>query len=105
MVQASASVIIALLMGITGVAFVIWQIRRILAYEQGSEVMQNIAAAIQEGASAFLTREYRVLAIFVAIVATVLATFPALANCIVFCCRIFCVSGGWLSGDVYRSSC
>jgi K(+)-stimulated pyrophosphate-energized sodium pump len=37
--------------------------------------MQKIAAAIQEGASAFLTREYRVLAVFVAIVAIILATF------------------------------
>ncbi len=37
--------------------------------------MQQIAAAIQEGASAFLAREYRVLAIFVAIVATVIVLF------------------------------
>ncbi len=46
-----------------------------LAYDQGTEVMQQIAAAIQEGAAAFLGREYRVLAIFVAIVSAIILLF------------------------------
>jgi K(+)-stimulated pyrophosphate-energized sodium pump len=37
--------------------------------------MRKIAAAIQEGAAAFLSREYRVIAIFVVIVATVISLF------------------------------
>ncbi len=73
--QTSVSVVIALLMGIVGVGFVLWQFRRVLAYDQGNEVMRTIAAAIQEGASAFLTREYRVIAVFVIIVASVISTF------------------------------
>ena len=75
MLQATASVIIALLMGIIGVVFVLWQIRRVLSYDQGNAAMRKIAAAIQEGASAFLEREYRVIAIFVAIVAVVISLF------------------------------
>ena len=75
MLQATASVIIALSMGIIGVVFVLWQIRRVLSYDQGNAAMRKIAAAIQEGASAFLEREYRVIAIFVAIVATVISLF------------------------------
>jgi len=75
MFPASASVVIALLMGITGGAFVIWELRRILGYDQGNEAMQAIAKAIQEGATAFLSREYRIIAIFVAIVATVISVF------------------------------
>ena len=75
MLQTSASVIIALLMGIVGVGFVLWQLRRVLSYDQGNETMREIASAIQEGASAFLSREYRVLAIFVAIVATIITVF------------------------------
>lgn len=71
----SASIVIALLMGIAGVGFVLWQLKRVLAYDQGSEIMREIGAAIQEGASAFLAREYRVIAIFVVIVATVIAVF------------------------------
>jgi K(+)-stimulated pyrophosphate-energized sodium pump len=62
-------------MGALGVAYVLWQLRRVLAYGQGNETMQAIAQAIQEGASAFLNREYRILAIFVAIVATVITVF------------------------------
>lgn len=77
MIQASASVIMALLMGLLGIGYVLWQFKRVLAYDQGNETMRGIAAAIQEGASAFLNREYRVLAVFVAIVATVIASFLA----------------------------
>jgi len=73
--QTSVPVVIALLMSVVGLGFVLWQFRRILAYDQGNEAMQSIAAAIQEGASAFLAREYRVIAIFVAIVAIVISTF------------------------------
>ena len=75
MFQATASVFIALLMGIIGVGFVLWQTKRVLSYDQGSPAMRKIAMAIQEGAAAFLTQEYRVIAIFVAIVATVITLF------------------------------
>ena len=75
MLPTSASVIIALLMGLVGVAYVLWQLKRVLSYGQGNETMQGIARAIQEGASAFLSREYRVLAIFVVIVATIITVF------------------------------
>ena len=62
-------------MGLAGVWYVLWQFKRVLSYDQGNETMRSIAAAIQEGASAFLNREYQVLAIFVAIVAVVIASF------------------------------
>jgi K(+)-stimulated pyrophosphate-energized sodium pump len=75
MLPTTASVIIALLMGGAGVYFVLWQFKKVLAYDQGSDVMQEIAAAIQEGASAFLTREYRIIGIFVGIVALIITIF------------------------------
>jgi K(+)-stimulated pyrophosphate-energized sodium pump len=73
--HSTASVFIALLTGAAGIGYVLWQLRRVLSFDQGNEKMRAIAAAIQEGASAFLTREYRVLAVFVAIVATVITAF------------------------------
>ena len=73
MAQATAAVIFALMMALAGIAYVIWQLRRVLAYDQGNEAMRRIADAIQSGASAFLNREYRILTIFVAIVAAVIA--------------------------------
>ena len=75
LLSTSVSIVIALLMGIAGVGFVLWQLKQVFAYDQGNELMREIGAAIQEGASAFLAREYRVIAIFVAIVATVIAVF------------------------------
>ena len=69
------SVIFALLMALTGIAYVLWQMKRVLAYEQGSDAMRNIAAAIQEGASVFLNRQYRILSVFVAIVAVIITVF------------------------------
>ena len=41
--------------------------------DAGDEVMQDIAGRIQEGAMAFLKREYQVLAVFVVVVAIILA--------------------------------
>ncbi|MDD1650759.1 MAG: sodium-translocating pyrophosphatase [Methylococcaceae bacterium] len=75
MLQATASVIIALAMGLVGVWYVLWQFKQVLSQDQGNEKMRAIASAIQEGASAFLNREYRVIGIFVVIVAIVIATF------------------------------
>lgn len=73
--MSQASVIMALLMGIVGVGFVVWHTKKVLSYDTGSHAMQVIALAIQEGASEFLRREYRVIAIFVLIVAVILAIF------------------------------
>ena len=75
MLQGSASVVFALLMGIIGVVYVLWQLRKVLSYDQGNDTMRAIAAAIQEGAAAFLNREYRFLAVFVVIVAVIIAVF------------------------------
>jgi K(+)-stimulated pyrophosphate-energized sodium pump len=73
--QGNVSVVIALLLGLVGIGFVIWQIRNVLAEDMGNETMRRIAAAIQEGAAAFLNREYLYLSIFVVIVAAAIAIF------------------------------
>jgi len=43
--------------------------------DSGTLKMREIAASIKEGSNAFLRREYRILAIFVLIVAILIATF------------------------------
>ncbi|WP_407659842.1 sodium-translocating pyrophosphatase [Litorilinea aerophila] len=62
-------------MGLVGIGFVIWQMRNVLAEETGNETMRNISAAVQEGAAAFLNREYTFLTGFVIIVALVITIF------------------------------
>lgn len=46
--------------------------RKVLSADAGTDLMQEIGAAIQEGSAAFLKREYTMLAIFVAVVFVIL---------------------------------
>lgn len=75
MLQGTTSVILALVLGVVGIGFVIWQMRNVLAEDQGNETMRDIAAAIQEGAAAFLNREYLYLSGFVIVVAAIMAVW------------------------------
>ena len=66
------SLYVALGAGVLALLFAAYTARIILAEDEGTQVMKDIARAIQEGASAFLRREYTVLALFVAIVTVAL---------------------------------
>ncbi|MCP4572243.1 MAG: sodium-translocating pyrophosphatase [bacterium] len=59
--------------GVLALAFAAYKALWVKKQDAGSETMQTIAGHIQEGAMAFLGREYRVLAIFVVVVAVLLA--------------------------------
>ena len=54
--------------GLLGLLFVAYLSVKVLAKEPGSAVMQELSGYIYEGAMAFLLREYRAIAVFVAIV-------------------------------------
>jgi K(+)-stimulated pyrophosphate-energized sodium pump len=60
-------------LGIVGLIFTFWKSAWVARQDPGTERMQRIAAAIQEGAMAFLRAEYKILAIFVVSVAILLA--------------------------------
>jgi K(+)-stimulated pyrophosphate-energized sodium pump len=49
---------------------------QVLAQDEGTAKMQNIAAAVQEGAAAYLARQFRTLSVFVAIVFVLLFALP-----------------------------
>ncbi len=65
--------LIAAIASIIGLAFAFYQRNFVLSQNSGNETMQRIAAAIQRGAQAFLTREYRAIAVLVIVVALLLA--------------------------------
>ena len=64
---------IAIAAGLVGLGFAFLLTLNILRQDKGNETVQFIGKAIQEGAMAFLSREYRFLAIFVVAVFIILA--------------------------------
>ena len=58
---------------VLALAFAWWRTQWINKQDPGTARMQEIGAAVREGAMAFLRREYKVLAIFVIVVAGLLA--------------------------------
>ena len=67
------AVYLALGMGVIGVIFVLFKLRSLMSEDTGTESMQKISAAVQEGAAAFLNREYTYLLVFVVVVAALIA--------------------------------
>ena len=65
----------ALAIAVLGLVYLVVQMRRVLGMDSGNQTMQEIAVAIQEGAAAFLNREYTFLAGFVVVVAIIIALF------------------------------
>ncbi len=54
----SAGTIFALLCGVLALAYGVWSVKWILALPDGNDRMREIAAAVQEGAQAYLNRQY-----------------------------------------------
>ncbi len=69
---------ICVIVGLIGAGVVAFFARYVLRQDAGSEKIREISAAIQEGAKAFIGREYRTLAIVVVVLAIILAIVPAL---------------------------
>jgi K(+)-stimulated pyrophosphate-energized sodium pump len=66
------AVVAVLALGVAGLL-----VREVLAASQGTQKMQEIATAVQEGAAAYLRRQFRTLGVFVVIVFFILLVLPA----------------------------
>lgn len=66
------------LAGIIAVAFAIYLARDVLGRDQGTPEMQNVASTIVEGAMAFLSRQYRTIAILAAITSVLIGILIAI---------------------------
>lgn len=67
--------IIAILCGLLAVVYGFVTSRQVLSASAGNDKMQEIAAAIQEGAKAYLGRQYRTIAVVGFVVAALVAVF------------------------------
>ncbi|MHB1615523.1 MAG: sodium-translocating pyrophosphatase [Actinomycetes bacterium] len=68
----AVAVIAVLALGVAG-----YLVREVLAAGEGTAQMRSIAAAIQEGASAYLSRQFRTLSVFAVVVFFLLFILPA----------------------------
>ena len=85
-------ILIAILCGFAAVLYGIVTSRQVLSASPGNAKMVEIGAAIQEGAQAYLTRQYRTIAIVGVIVAALVGVFLGIIPVVGF------VLGAVLSG-------
>jgi K(+)-stimulated pyrophosphate-energized sodium pump len=70
-------VVIVAVVALLALAVAGYLVREVLAADQGTERMQEISRAVQEGAAAYLRRQFRTLAVFVVLIFFVLLLLPA----------------------------
>src|ERR1700730_14384783 len=73
-------------------------VREVLAASQGTAKMQEIAKAVQEGAAAYLRRQFRTLGVFVVLIFFILLVLPADGDGVRWGRSIFFLVGALFSG-------
>jgi K(+)-stimulated pyrophosphate-energized sodium pump len=74
-----------------------WLRREVLAASPGTQKMQEIATAVQEGAAAYLRRQFKTVSIFVVLIFFILLVLPAVDESVRFGRSIFFLVGALFS--------
>src|ERR1700748_3995382 len=70
-------VVIVAVIALAALAVAGWLVREVLAASQGTAKMQEIGKAVQDGAAAYLRRQFRTLGIFVVLIFFILLILPS----------------------------
>jgi K(+)-stimulated pyrophosphate-energized sodium pump len=100
----SGSLVVVAVVAVVAVAALVVAVvlrRQVLAADEGSASMQEIAAAIQEGASAYLARQLRTLVLFAAVVFALLFLLPGDAGVRIGRSVFFLVGAGFSAAIGY----
>jgi len=76
----NTTLLVVMLVSVLALAVAFLLVRQVLAADQGTERMREIARAIQEGSRAYLNRQFRTLAVFVALLFFLLLLLEAPSN-------------------------
>ncbi|MGH8667729.1 MAG: sodium/proton-translocating pyrophosphatase, partial [Burkholderiales bacterium] len=92
----NSGLVFALVCAALAIVYGVWQIRRILRLPDGNERMREIAAAVREGAIAYLWRQYKTIAVVGVILFLVIGFVPALG---------WATAWGFFLGAVLSGAC
>src|SRR5216683_4044816 len=88
-------VVVVAVVALMALAVAGWLVREVLAASQGTAKMQEIALAVQEGAAAYLRRQFRTLSVFVVLIFFVLFLLPGDAEIRIGRSLFFLVGAGF----------
>src|SRR5487761_1611771 len=91
-------VVIVAVVGLLALAVAGVLVREVLAASQGTAKMQEIAKAVQEGAAAYLRRQFRTLGVFVVLIFFILLVLPADGDGVRWGRSLFFLVGALFSG-------
>src|SRR5579862_1591384 len=91
-------VVIVAVIALSALAVAGWLVREVLAASHGTAKMQEIAKAVQEGAAAYLRRQFRTLGVFVFLIFWILLLLPADGSGVRWGRSIFFLVGALFSG-------
>ena len=92
---------LAPILSVVALLFAAYKARYVSKASAGNDRMQEIAAAIAEGANAFLTSEYKILAIFIVVLFALIAIFINIGTAICFLIgAIFSIAAGFFGMKV-----